>query len=66
MERTCEKCGDLVEPEGEIGKYYWFCDTCGDYAQGVDSVLANMDELYGLMDNVKNIAKEGKVEDLRS
>jgi len=59
MERTCGKCGNACEPEGEFGKYVWWCDECGDYADGVDTALANYDELYDLMDHIKNIKKEG-------
>jgi hypothetical protein len=33
---TCSKCGSTCDIDGDPPKYFAFCDTCDDHAQGFD------------------------------
>lgn len=58
-EIKCNRCGDICEVDGDYPKYFAWCDTCSDYAEGFDSDEYAADVLAGTIDAAKEERKYG-------
>ena len=50
-EIVCRKCGEACTVEGEMPKFYAWCDTCHDSAAGFDADEYARDVITAIMDS---------------
>lgn len=58
-EIECNRCGNICEVDGDYPKYFAWCDTCSDYAEGFDGDEYAADVLAGTIDAAKEERKYG-------
>jgi hypothetical protein len=57
-EVQCKKCGDICIIDGEFPKFFAWCDTCHDYADGFDASDYAADYMGGLIDDAYDRMKD--------
>ena len=57
-EVRCGKCGSICAIDGDGYKWFAFCDTCKDYADGFDGTAWFLDRAYGEADAQRKRARE--------
>lgn len=58
VEITCQKCNDTCVIDGEYPKFFAWCDTCKDYAQGFDCFKYAADYYGDLIDQTYDNIKD--------
>lgn len=57
----CQKCGNICIVDGEFPKFFAYCDTCGDYAEGFSDQEYAADYMGSLIDYTYDRIKDERM-----
>lgn len=57
-ETQCKKCNNTCTIDGDYPKYFAWCDTCRDYADGFDAHEHAADVMGNLIDSTYDRMKD--------
>lgn len=61
-EVECARCGSVCCVDGDFPKFFAWCDTCDDYADGFDCLDYAQDVYAGMIDAAHDRARDRRVE----